>query len=132
MPAFMQVAEGPGDADSERSLGVAASASHSQPAEEFPGVDSRKQHVSTVAESFAASHRSEVSVDVDTFDLANTAAAPMSPPAVGAPVEDHMDFLHQQLDSIGTETPILNGLLLLGSSGHQRLQGGTLFQARMS
>ena len=56
----------------------------------------------------------------------------MDPPAAEAPVEDHMDFLQQQLDSIGMERPILNGLLLLGSSGYQRLQGGTLFQTRVS
>ena len=40
-----------------------------------------------------------------------------------------MDFLHQQLDCIGLEMPILNGVLLLGSGTHQRLQGGALLHA---
>ena len=40
-----------------------------------------------------------------------------------------MDFLQQQLDCIGLERPILNGLLLLGSGTHQRLQGGALLHA---
>jgi hypothetical protein len=37
-----------------------------------------------------------------------------------------MEFLHQQLNSIGPESPVLSGLLLLGSSQNQRLQGGVL------
>ena len=68
-------------------------------------------------------------IDMDTFDLQHTATALMPPPAAGAPVESHMDFLQQQLDCIGVEMPILNGLLLLGSSGNQRLQGGALLYA---
>jgi hypothetical protein len=36
-----------------------------------------------------------------------------------------MEHLHQQLDSIGMERAIISGLVLLGSSRHQRLQGGT-------
>ena len=128
----LQAAEGPGQADSERTLGAAATESHSQPAEAFPDIDSSKNYSSTAAVSLAVSKEtSNLSTFVDTFDLENTAAAPMPPPAVGAPVEDHMDFLQHQLDSIGMERPILNGLLLLGSSGHQRLQGGALFQARV-
>ena len=80
----------------------------------------------------AAAEAAQGSKVVDTFDLSHTVAAQMDPPAAEAPVEDHMDFLQQQLDSIGMERPILNGLLLLGSSGYQRLQGGTLFQTRVS
>ena len=71
-----------------------------------------------------AAHGSKV---VDTFDLSHTVATQMAPPAVGAPVEDLLEFLQQQLNAVGMETPILDGLLLLGSSGHQRLQGGTVF-----
>ena len=66
----------------------------------------------------------------ETFDFYKTVNMTRTPPpAAGSPVEDHMDFLHQQLDSIGMERPMLNGLLLLGSSGNQRLQGGALHHA---
>ena len=40
-----------------------------------------------------------------------------------------MDFLPQQLDCIGVDWPILDGLVLLGSGTHQRLQGGALLHA---
>jgi hypothetical protein len=63
---------------------------------------------------------------VDTFDLSHTAAPPAAPPAPAASVEEKIEFLHQQLDSIGLESTILSGLVLLGSSQHQRLQGGVL------
>jgi hypothetical protein len=54
-------------------------------------------------------------------------AAPMAPPpSPGASVEEKINFLHQQLDSIGLESTILSGLVLLGSSPNQRLQGGVL------
>ena len=73
-----------------------------------------------------AARRESAAVEVDTFDLSHTAAALMPPPVAGAPVEAHMDFLQQQLDCIGVERPILDGLLLLGDGGHQRRQGGAL------
>jgi hypothetical protein len=63
---------------------------------------------------------------IDTFDLTHTAAPLPPPPALAASEEEKIDFLHQQLDSIGTESAILSGLVLLGSSQHQRLQGGAL------
>jgi hypothetical protein len=63
---------------------------------------------------------------VDTFDLSHTAATLAPPPVPAASVEEKMEFLHQQLDSIGLEKAILSGLVLLGSSQHQRLQGGGL------
>lgn len=65
---------------------------------------------------------------VDTFDLSySDCGALLAPPARNASIEDKMDFLHQQLDSIGTEREILNGLVSLGSGGHDRLQGGVVF-----
>ena len=77
----------------------------------------------------AHSTKRHTSAMVDTFDLSHTAASLMPPPASDAPAQVHMDFLHQQLDSIGVERPILDGLLLLGSGTHQRLQGGVLLHA---
>jgi hypothetical protein len=41
-------------------------------------------------------------------------------------LEGRMEFIQQQLDSIGTEKTILNGLQLLGNGRNQRLQGGAL------
>jgi hypothetical protein len=41
-------------------------------------------------------------------------------------LEGRMEFVQQQLDSIGTEKTILSGLRLLGSGRNQRLQGGAL------
>jgi hypothetical protein len=63
---------------------------------------------------------------VDTFDMSHTATVLRPPPAADAPAEEKMEFLQQQLDSIGMERPILNGLLLLGSGVKERLQGGVL------
>lgn len=40
--------------------------------------------------------------------------------------DEKMGFLHHQLDSLGTQTPILDGLVLLGPGGYERLQGGAL------
>jgi hypothetical protein len=51
-------------------------------------------------------------------------AAELRPPDRNASVEERMEFLHRQLDSIGTERAILSGLLLLGSGRTERLQGG--------
>ena len=65
---------------------------------------------------------------VDTFDLTHTAVAGgglLEPPTDGASHDGRVDFLHQQLDCIGTETDVLNGLVLLGGGTHERLQGGT-------
>jgi hypothetical protein len=72
----------------------------------------------------ARQHPAAKTLIVDTFDMSRT-AAPLSPPsALAASEEEKMEFLHQQLDSIGLESAILSGLVLLGSSQHQRLQGG--------
>ena len=64
---------------------------------------------------------------VDTFDLTQSVVAGVSllhPPAEAASVDERIDFLHQQLDSIGGDADVLNGLVLLGSGTHERLQGG--------
>lgn len=50
----------------------------------------------------------------------------MPQPDEDAPIDEKMDFLHQQLDSIGLERPVLNGLVLLGNGDNERLQGGLL------
>jgi hypothetical protein len=63
---------------------------------------------------------------VDTFDMSHTEAVLRPPPAADAPAEERMEFLQQQLDSIGMERAILNGLQLLGSGVKERLQGGVL------
>ena len=61
---------------------------------------------------------------VDTFDMVTTVVPLPHPPPDNAKIEDKMDFLHRQLDEIGSNRTILNGLTLLGCGGHQRLQGG--------
>jgi hypothetical protein len=61
---------------------------------------------------------------VDTFDMSHTAAELRQPPDLNSPEEERMEFLHQQLDSIGMERAISSGLLLLGSGRTQRIQGG--------
>ena len=48
----------------------------------------------------------------------------LTPPSDGAPVEQKKDFVHYQLDLIGTETSLLGGLHQLGDGCHERLQGG--------
>jgi hypothetical protein len=64
---------------------------------------------------------------MDTFDLSHTAAEMPPPPSAQASVEERIEFLNQQLDSIGMEKPVLNGLQLLGSGRNQRLLGGAQF-----
>ena len=61
---------------------------------------------------------------VDTFDMVHTVVPLPHPPPENAPIADKMGFLHRQLDEIGVDRTILNGLALLGGGGHQRLQGG--------
>ena len=61
---------------------------------------------------------------MDTFDLQHTAVSVLPPPAGNASLEDKMEFIRQQLDDIGLEKPVLNGLLLLGNGVKERIQGG--------
>ena len=68
---------------------------------------------------------------VDSIDLTNMAGPLMPPPGAKASVDDWIDFLHQQLNIIGTERPILDGLFLLGAGGNQRLQGGVKLEICM-
>lgn len=45
-------------------------------------------------------------------------------PPEGAGTEHVLAFIHYQLDLIGTATPVLDGLLLLGDDTRSRMQGG--------
>jgi hypothetical protein len=72
----------------------------------------------------ARQHPAAKTIIVDTFDLSHTAAPLGPPPEIAAGVEEKIEFLHQQLNSIGPESAVISGLVLLGSSQHQRLQGG--------
>lgn len=66
----------------------------------------------------------------DTFDIVQTVRTQMPPPPPGAPVDQHMEFLHQQLDSLGSDRPLLDGLVLLGDGDNERLQGGAVAACR--
>jgi hypothetical protein len=63
---------------------------------------------------------------VDTFDMSYAEATQMRAPDGNASLEEKMDFLQQQLDCVGTERPILDGLVLLGNGINERLEGGAL------
>lgn len=52
----------------------------------------------------------------------------LDPPDAAAPVDEKMEYLQYQLDCIGRERTILNGLVMLGGGRYERLQGGTLPQ----
>lgn len=49
----------------------------------------------------------------------------MVPPAKDADASTIIDFVNNQLDRIGTELEVLDGLRLLGGGLSQRMQGGT-------
>ena len=49
----------------------------------------------------------------------------MAPPAENADTSTIIDFVNNQLDRIGTEREILDGLRLLGRGRSDGLQGGT-------
>ena len=49
----------------------------------------------------------------------------MLPPAKDADPSTIIDFVNNQLDRIGTELEVLDGLRLLGGGLSQRMQGGT-------
>jgi hypothetical protein len=66
----------------------------------------------------------KASADVDTFVTQCTADVLLFPPPANASSSEKIDFLHQQLDSMGVDKEILFGLRLLGRGGRQRLQGG--------
>jgi hypothetical protein len=50
----------------------------------------------------------------------------MTPPPKGADSKEIIEFVKYQLDRIGQETEILDGLLLLGGGRTERLEGGVL------
>lgn len=64
----------------------------------------------------------------DTFDFTQTQVPMSEPPGPRASSEEKMDFLQQQLDSFGLDRPIFDDLLLLGSGGQQRRQGGVFYR----
>lgn len=41
-------------------------------------------------------------------------------------MDERVGFLHWQLDSIGCDTPLMGGLLLLGGGPRDRIPGGVL------
>lgn len=55
-----------------------------------------------------------------------TAESLMRPPDEDAPLNERMEFLHQQLDSLGVTKPAVGDLVLLGRGGCFRRQGGSL------
>jgi hypothetical protein len=65
-------------------------------------------------------------VEVDTFEFPHTATTLLAPPLSTASSPEKIEFLHQQLDSMGMDAEILPGLILLGSGNRERLQGGAL------
>jgi hypothetical protein len=62
----------------------------------------------------------------DTFDMSHTGVSLLPVPAVDASISAKIDFMHQQLDSLGAEAEALPGLVLLGSGVEERLQGGAV------
>lgn len=90
------------------------------------------QHVSDMVAQFGAAppmnqHHSEgdqTQDPSDTFDMAHTAVALLRPPGPEASHEEKKEFLEQQLDSFGRNTPIFDDLLSLGRGHTERRQGG--------
>lgn len=66
----------------------------------------------------------------DTFDLTYTVGSHLDPPGPEASLMDKADFLHQQLDSFGTNMPIHNSLVLVDHC--YRTHGGALLLADWS
>ena len=51
---------------------------------------------------------------------------PVPKPPPDADIDTRMEYLHYQLDCIGTDQEVLRGLKLLGAGRLERLQGGVL------
>jgi hypothetical protein len=64
-----------------------------------------------------------ISTATATTDVTDRITA-MVPPAKDADPSTVIDFVHNQLDRIGTEVEVLDGLKLLGGGLNQRMQGG--------
>jgi hypothetical protein len=62
----------------------------------------------------------------DTFDMSHTGISLLPAPAANASTSTRIDFMHQQLDSLGVEAEALPGLILMGSGVQERLQGGAV------
>lgn len=68
----------------------------------------------------------EVHSQAGTFDSLRTVGSVLHPPGIDATEVDKLNFLHQQLDSFGTNKPIHGSLLSLGMGSQSRLEGGAL------
>lgn len=66
-------------------------------------------------------------VQYNTFDVSTNVAPLLPPPGAAAANDAKLEFLHQQLDSLGTEKPAIQDLVLLGNTGRERRQGGVHF-----
>jgi hypothetical protein len=64
--------------------------------------------------------------ELDTNELPHTAASLLPLPPAAASTSEKIQFLHQQLDSMGDDAEFLPGLIMLGGGNKERLQGGAL------
>lgn len=61
----------------------------------------------------------------DTFEIDHTKPVVVglsAPPPSNAPTDERIDYVHDQLESLGPDAEVLNGLVLCGG----RLKGGAL------
>lgn len=69
----------------------------------------------------------------DTMDSADfSTLRTVAPPPQNCSVKETMEFVKYQLNRIGMETEILDGLLLLGAGRTERLEGGVIFQRTLT
>ena len=60
----------------------------------------------------------------DTLDMTESGLMLLLPPGPSCSQTEVFDFLHQQLDSFGTDQPAFEDLVLLGGGKEERMQGG--------
>ena len=77
----------------------------------------------TFTETVPAAELSQANDTMDSADFSNLRT--MEPPPKNCSVKDTMEFVEYQLNRIGRETEILDGLLPLGAGRTERLKGGT-------
>lgn len=61
----------------------------------------------------------------NTFDMTYTCNL-LPPPGPNATTDEQLDFIQQQLDGFGTDTPMIDDLVSLGCGDNERRQGGTV------
>lgn len=66
----------------------------------------------------------------DTFEMTQTVPDFLPPPGPNASADDRMEFIHQQLDGFGGDTPMFDDLLPLGCGASERMQGGRILCCR--